>query len=117
MNVHFANNRLARLFNSQTRAVRQYGERRANLLLARLIVSENAPTLSDVSSQPPIRRHQLTGNRNEQFAVQVDYQYRLVFQPDHDPVPRFPDGGIDLAKVTAIVIVEVTDYHPDRRQR
>lgn len=115
--MRFGNNRLKRLFDDETRMIRQYGERRARALLARLTVLENADTLSDVSSQPPERRHQLTGNRDEQFAVAVDPQCRLVFDPNHDPMPRRPDGGIDLDLVTAIVIVEVTDYHPTRRQR
>lgn len=36
---------------------------------------------------------------------------RLIFIPDHDPVPRKDDGGIDLAQVTKITILEITDYH------
>ena len=35
----------------------------------------------------------------------------LVFEPDHDPIPRMKDGGIDLQKVTAITILDVTEYH------
>jgi proteic killer suppression protein len=31
--------------------------------------------------------------------------------PDHDPVPRLPDGGVDEAAVTKIRFIEVTDYH------
>lgn len=38
-------------------------------------------------------------------------QYRLVFTPDHDPVPRLDDGGIDRASVRAIRIEEIVDYH------
>lgn len=38
-------------------------------------------------------------------------QYRLVFTPDHDPVPLLDDGGIDRASVTAIRIEEIVDYH------
>ena len=117
MEVSFANAGLKRLFDDETRIIRQYGERRARLLLARLTILENAATLSDVSSRPPERRHQLTGNRDEQFAVSIDQQYRLVFEPDHDPMPRRPDGGIDIDHVTAIVIVAATDYHPTGRQR
>ena len=117
MDVRFGNNRLKRLFDDEARIIREYGERRALLLMTRLTVLENADTLFDVSSRPPERRHQLTGNRDEQFAVAIDRQYRLVFEPDHDPIPRRPDGGIDIGRVTAIVIVEVADYHPTRRQR
>ena len=38
---------------------------------------------------------------------------RLVFEPNHDPLPRREDGGIDLDQVTAITVIwEVIDYHP-----
>lgn len=68
-------------------------------------------TLSQVPTTPPERRHQLTGNRDEQYAVDIDRQHRLVFVPDHDPIPRRPDGGVDTDQVTAVVITEVIDYH------
>lgn len=32
------------------------------------------------------------------------------FQPNHDPVPRLANGGIDIGHVTAIII-EVIDDH------
>ena len=60
---------------------------------------------------PPARMHQLKGNRDEQFAVDLVHPYRLVFEPNHDPLPRKKDGGINLEQVTAIKIMEVVDYH------
>jgi proteic killer suppression protein len=80
-------------------------------LQLRLAVLEAAASLSDVPVDPPERRHQLTQNRAGQFAVDAMYPYRLIFEPDHDPIPRQVDGGIDLDQVTAIVIVEIVDYH------
>ena len=79
--------------------------------MARLIVLRRRATLSRVPTTPPERRHQLAGNRDEQYAVNIDRQYRLVFVPDHDPIPRRPDGGVDTDRVTAVVITEVIDYH------
>lgn len=38
-------------------------------------------------------------------------QYRLIFEPDHEPLPELLDGGVDRAKVTKILIREVVDYH------
>ena len=70
-----------------------------------------ADTLADISTLPPARCHQLTGHRAGQFAVDVQHPFRLIFEPAHDPVPRKHDGGIDLTRVTAVRILEVTDYH------
>ena len=80
--------------------------------MARFAVLQDAETLSEVPATPPDRMHQLKGNRDEQFAVYLVHPYRLVFILDHEPLPRKEDGGIDLERVTAITIVEVTDYHP-----
>ena len=53
----------------------------------------------------------LPGKHNDQYAVDLVHPHRLVFQPNHDPVPRLADGGIDVGHVTAITIIEVIDHH------
>ena len=79
--------------------------------MIRLAVLRNSPTLADVPVSRPERRHLLKGQRKGQFAVDLVHPFRIVFEPNHDPVPQSEDGGIDLDRVTAIMIVEVTDYH------
>lgn len=79
--------------------------------MIRLAVLRNARTLALVPTTKPERRHLLKGKRKGQFAVDLDRSFRLVFEPNHDPVPRSEDGGIDIERVTAITITEVTDYH------
>jgi hypothetical protein len=69
-----------------------------------------APTLADMEGVPG-NCHQLSADRVGQFAVHLWGSYRLVFEPDHDPVPRLNDGGIDRARITQIKIKEVVDYH------
>ena len=38
-------------------------------------------------------------------------KYRLVFVPNHDPVPQHPHGGVDTTQVTAIHILEVSEHY------
>lgn len=83
----------------------------AKVIKIRMAVLQAATTLAQVPTTPPDRCHQLHGDRDEQFAVDLVHPRRLVFKPDHEPVPRREDGGIDLAKVTAIEIIEMVDYH------
>ena len=111
MEVSFRTSRLHRLFHNESDLIRTFGNRRAQSIMARLVVLRQRATLSQVSTTPPERRHQLTGNRDEQYAVDIDRQYRLVFMPDHDPIPRRTDGGVDTDRVTAVVITEVIGYH------
>lgn len=83
----------------------------AKAIMKRMTVLRAARDLSLVPVTPPERRHQLTEDRDEQYAVDLVHPKRLIFEVNHDPIPRNEDGGIDLTKVTAITIVEVVDYH------
>ena len=116
MDISYSN-RVERSFRTDSALRRAYGDRRAESIIARLLVLRDCATLSEVSTTPPERRHQLVGNREGQYAVDVAGQYRLVFAPNHDPVPLREDGGIDTNLVTAIVVLDVLDYHPRRRRR
>ena len=94
-------------------AVRAYGSELAQVLMRRLTQIKAADTLLDLPPTKPVRRHLLKGNRGGQFAVDLKHPFRLVFEPDHSPVPQLDDGSVDLTKVTEIRILEVVDYHGD----
>jgi proteic killer suppression protein len=70
-----------------------------------------ASTLAVLGTLPQARCHELAGDRKGQLAVDLKHPYRLVFRPANNPVPLKPDGGLDWAKVTAVTILEVVDYH------
>jgi proteic killer suppression protein len=80
-------------------------------IMIRLAVLKSAPNLTMVPTSPPERRHQLQGRRKEQYAVDLVHPFRLVFEPNQEPLPRKADGGIDTDQVTAITIIDVIDYH------
>jgi proteic killer suppression protein len=79
-------------------------------LQKRLAFLLHAPTLKDMDTLPG-NCHALSGDRAGEFAVHLWGSYRLIFSPNHDPLSRLPDGGIDTAHVSSIVIREVVDYH------
>lgn len=79
--------------------------------MQRLSELKAAPTLKDVSHLPPQRCHELIGDRKGEFSVDLVHPYRLLFVPDHTPVPRKEDGGIETNLVTAILIKEIEDTH------
>ena len=111
MNIAFRTRKLEKTFNSAVALQRAYGARMAKVVMTRLAVLGAARTLAVVPTSPPERAHQLRGDRGEQYAVDLVHPYRLVFEPNHEPLPRGDDGGIDARQVTAIMIVEVIDYH------
>ena len=111
MNIDFARQKLEKTFNSQTALNRTFGDRMARTVAMRMAVLRNARTLSMVPVTRPERRHQLEGARAGQYAVDLVHPKRLVFEPNHNPMPRKEDGGIDTDQVTSITIIEVIDYH------
>jgi len=111
MDITFKNEKLAKIFNSEKNLLREYGTENAKRIKQRMAVLAAANSLEDVPAHPPERRHELSGNRKGQFAVDLKQPQRLVFEPNHNPLPRKPDGGLDLKKISAVTIIEVEDYH------
>jgi proteic killer suppression protein len=111
MDIAFASRKLQKACADEASLLHAWGPNlgpRVGRRLQELGAFEN---LADVPTVPPHRRHQLKGDRHEQFAVNLDGQMRLVFEVANDPIPRRADGGIDLPKVNAIRILDVVDYH------
>jgi plasmid maintenance system killer protein len=111
MNITFISRGLARQFGSEGMLVKTYGQATAKRIMSRMAVLNAVSNLSDLPTDLPTRRHKLGGRRRNQFAVDVSPNMRLVFTPNHDPMPTRKDGGLDLASITDITILEVTDYH------
>ena len=111
MNIAFANARIRRTFNSTRRLTRKYGQKVATKIVERLAILEEARNLADIPHGPPMFRHQLEHDRKGQFAIRLTESDRLIFKPDHDPLPLLDEGGVDISKVTAIVMIEVVNYY------
>lgn len=110
MKTSAATNKLKRLLEKETELVKNFGPKRARLVMRRIEVLRAAPRLADIPITRPLRRHELTADRKGQFAVCVDEKLRIVFTAD-EPVPRKDDGGYDLQAITAITIQSIEDYH------
>jgi len=110
MKFSFASNKLERQLSDAKTLTRSFGDR-AKALKRRLGVLKQARNLADVPKGPPMRCHQLTGDRAGCYAVSVKENWRLEFEPDHQPVPLKSDGGVNEQEVTAIKFLGVVDYH------
>ncbi len=113
MDIAYKTKKMIKIFNSQGALIREYGSERARKIKMRQDFLRAATNLAQVPVSPPTRRHELKGDRKGEFAVDLTRNYRLVFEPNHDPLPRREDGGFDLQAITAITIIAVEDYHND----
>ncbi|MDA8234670.1 MAG: killer suppression protein [Clostridia bacterium] len=111
MDIIFINKKLEKKFSSPREIVKNWGAENAGKIMQRLVELDAAPCLLDICNLPGCDFHELINNRKCQFSVSIKQPYRLVFVPDHNPIPRKADGGVDLKLVTAICIMEVVNYH------
>lgn len=111
MEISFKSRKLEKAFTRQGGLRKAYGDRMERVIGNRINLLIGASNLSEVPTGSPVRRHQLTGTRKGQYAIDLVHPYRLILKPNHEPVPRKDDGGIDLNQVTAIKIIGVVDYH------
>ena len=111
MEISFRKRKLEKIFNDEQRLVREYGQQMADQIMDRMFLLYKVETLAEVPTDKPFRCHQLAGDRKGEYAVDLRHPHRLVFEPDHDPVPETDDGGIDKEAVTDIIILDVIDYH------
>lgn len=102
---------MARTCASLARMQRKWGAERAKKVKLRLDQMMAAASLAEFKALPQARCHQLVANRDEQFSLDLDGPYRLIVQVDDEPVPRRPDGGIDLDRVERLLVLEITDTH------
>jgi plasmid maintenance system killer protein len=109
--ITFGDRALQKACSSEKESDKRWGPQNAKRIRQRLEDLHAFSCLADVPSTPPFRCHPLKGQRIGQLAIELKHPFRLVFEIDHDPIPRLADGGVDRARVTAIRIVSVEDYH------
>ncbi len=111
MEISFASRKLQKICNSEKEMVTKLGKQMAAKLQQRLAELTAAVTLDEISRLPPARCHELTQNRKGQLTVDLVNPKRVIFEPDHNPLPKNPDGGLDWHKVTRVKVIEIVDYH------
>ena len=110
MNIEFSTNTLKKICSTEGAMRKKWDEKMAKKLMTRLQDLEAAETL-EVMRPLPGHCHELRGNHKGKLSMYLVGPERLIFEPDHDPVPTKPDGGLDWKQVTSIIVTDVGDYH------
>lgn len=110
MKVTFRKNKLAKICSEERSLKKAYGQL-ALKIQQRLLELSAAVTLSDISTLPPVRLHPHSGKPKGYFSIDITHPFRIIFTVADKPMPLKADGGVDLTKVTEIVIEEIYDPH------
>ena len=108
--ISYKNRKLEKQLTDPREMAKSFGQlaRKVNQRLKDLTDAENLAIMRTI---PAARCHELTGDRKGELAVDVSGNYRMIFEPNHDPIPKKDDGGLKWEDVTKIQINEIEDYH------
>lgn len=110
MKINFKTNKLKKQLTIPKEMAKAFGQV-SKMINQRMKELKAADNLEVMRTIPAAKCHELTQNRKGQLAVKVSGNYRLIFIPDHDPVPSNDDGGMDWTSITIIEVIEIDDYH------
>ncbi len=108
MEIDFSDKKLKKLCEKLREAETALGADNAKKLRTRMSELDAANHVRELVAGRP---HHLERERLGQFSVDLAGGKRLVFKPNHEPIPVDNHGSIDWAKVTSITIVYIGDYH------
>jgi proteic killer suppression protein len=110
IDIRWSDHKLQKACATDKAGQRRFGADQWKVLQRRIAQLEFATSLDKLATMPG-NCHPLTADRAGEYALDLRGAYRLVFVPDHDPVPTLSDGGVDETLVTKVVITEVVNYH------
>lgn len=110
MEISYKTGKLKKQLTDPKEMIKTFGPlaRKVNQRLKDLADADN---LSIMRTLPSARCHELIGDRKGELAVNVSGNYRMIFKPNHHPLPKKVDGGLNWEEVTKIQINEMEDYH------
>lgn len=98
--------KLTRILNDPKLLKKEYGEL-ADRIKQRLDDFDAAQNLSQIPSDPPPRCHPLKGDRKKEFAVDINGNYRIVFE-GYDVNDNL---SVNKSEIVTIQIISIEDYH------
>ena len=110
MNIIFADNKLRKIANDNKLAIKKMDDKRAKTFIRRLEDMAAAESFADLEYLPG-RFHQLTEDKKDKWACDLDHPYRLLFEPAENPIPKDSDGRQILNEIKCVAIIAVVDYH------
>jgi toxin HigB-1 len=113
MNIIFKDNKLKKYANNDSLAIRKLGKIRAKIYKARLDDISVAESIEELRNVPG-NYHELTQNRKGQWACDLDQPYRLIFEPQENPIPVDDDGKYIWIEIKGVKIKEIINYHKER---
>ncbi len=109
MRVSYSNSKLAKKINPESECLKYYGRDMAHAIHKRLAQLSASPTLD--SARHFGRCHELKGDYEGCFAMDLVGPKRLIFKPDDETRSYLDEKTIIWSLVKSVEIVDIKDYH------
>ena len=110
MEITFKSKKLKRQLTQPKELNKSFGQM-AKKISQRIEEFKAAESLYILNKLPGTRCHEYSGDRKGEFSVNITGNYRIIFEPDHEPIPKKKDGGIDWNEIIKIKILYIEDPH------
>jgi proteic killer suppression protein len=82
--VTFKKNKLQKCYETHSKGVREFGDIVAEKYISRINIIKSTSSIDELKRLPVIRCHELSGNREGQYAINLTGYMRLIFTLDGD---------------------------------
>lgn len=110
MEISYKKNKLEKSLTTD-KGLLKLNSKLARKIKQRRIQLESADNLEVISKMPQLRLHRYKGKRKGIWSIDIQENWRILFEIDHDPILILEDGGVDLKAITIISIVSLEDPH------
>ena len=110
MEIEYKDRKLEKIIQDP-RKLKKHFNQAAEIIENRLELLDGVDNLGQISDKPPTRLHSLVGDLKGKYAIDVQRGLRIVFEINHDQIPRLPDNSVDLDNISKIRIMGIYDYH------
>ena len=110
MNLSYKNNKLEKSLTDDKKIIRRYGKL-AKKIRQRISELKAAENLEIIAKLPALRLHQYAGNRKGEWSIDIQQNWRIIFELNHNTIPKNEDGGVSIIEVKSIKIVSIEDPH------
>lgn len=110
MELSYKTNNLEKSLTTDKGLAKSYGKL-AKKIKQRRIQLESAENLEVISKLSVLRLHKHIGKGKGTWSIDIQENWRILFEIDQDPIPTLEDGGVDLKAITIICIESVEDPH------
>lgn len=84
MKVTFRKKKLEKCYEESQKAIREFGPEVGRRFILRVNIIKSADDLEALKKQRPLRCHELKGDRQGQWAINLTDRYRLIFSLQGD---------------------------------